>query len=90
MVLRGNFRILLFYDVAEAFDTVKVRELLGSRARPVQRAFPRRTPEYVSFGHPPVVERVGSMTLKTGEQIECSIKYYDYGVTVARFELPFE
>lgn len=90
MLLRGNFRILLFYDVAESFDTVKLRELLGSRARPVQRAFPRRTPEYVSFEHPPVVELVGPITLKTGEQIDCSIKYYAYGVAVARFGLPFE
>lgn len=90
MLLRGNFRILLFYDVAEAFDTLKLSELLGSRGRPVQRAFPRRTPEYVSFEHAPVVERAGAVALKTGEQLECSIKYYAYGVAVARFELPFE
>jgi hypothetical protein len=90
VILRGNFRILLFYDVAEAFDTAKLRELLGSRGRAVQRAFPRRTPEYVSFEHAPVVERAGLVTLKTGEQIDCSIKYYAYGVAVARFELPFE
>jgi hypothetical protein len=89
VLLKGNLRILLFFDVAEAFDTVKLRELLGSRGSPVQRAFPRRTPEYISFEHAPVVERAGAITLKTGEQIDCSVKYYAYGVAVARFELPF-
>jgi hypothetical protein len=89
VILRGNFRVFLFYDVAEAFDTVRLSELLGSRGSPVQRAFPRRTPEYVSFEHAPVVERACGVTLKTGEQIDCSIKYYAYGVAVAQFELPF-
>jgi hypothetical protein len=90
VILRGSFRIFLFYDVAEALDTAKLSELLGSRASPVQRAFPRRTPEYVSFEHAPVVEHGCSVSLKTGERIDCSIKYYAYGVVVAQFELPFE
>jgi hypothetical protein len=90
VLLRGNFRVFLFYDVAEAFDTLKLGELLGSRGSPVQRAFPRRTPEYVSFEHAPVMERAGSVALKTGEQMDCFIKYYSYGVAVARFELPFD
>jgi hypothetical protein len=79
----------LFYDVAEAFDTVALGELLGSRGSPVQRPFPRRTPEYVSFEHAPVLERACAVTLKAGDQIDCSIKYYAYGVAVAQFELSF-
>jgi hypothetical protein len=90
VILRGSFRIFLFYDVAEALDTAKLGELLGSRGSPVQRAFPRRTPEYVNFEHAPVVERARAVSLKTGEQIDCSIKYYAYGVVVAQFELCFE
>ena len=84
MLLRGNLRILVFFDFAEAFDTLNLRELLGSRGTPVQRAFPRRAPEYISFEHAPVVERAGAVSLKTGEQIDCPVKYYAYGMVVAR------
>ena len=90
MLLRGNFRILLFYDVAEALDVDKLRELLGARGSPVQRAFPRRTPEYIGFERAPIVEAVEPVELKSGERFACSIKYYAYAAVEAQLEVPFE
>jgi hypothetical protein len=90
MLLRGCFRILLLYDVAEALDLERLRELLGPRGGPVKRAFPRRTPEYVRFEHTPIVEPTEPIRLSTGEHVLCSIKYYAFAVAVVQFEVPFE
>jgi hypothetical protein len=89
-LLRGSFRILLLYDVAEALDLAKISELLGPRGGPVKRAFPRRTPEYVQFEHAPIIEAADCVTLSSGEQLGCSIKYYAFAVVVVQLEVAFE
>jgi hypothetical protein len=88
--LRGTFRIFLLYDVAEAIDLDRLRTLLGPRGIPVQRFFPRRTPEYVGFEQVPIVENVDPVRLKSGASVACSIKYYAYAVVAVQFEVPFE
>lgn len=90
VLLRGCFRILLLYDVAEAIDLEKLRELLGAGAKAARPAFPRRTPEYVRFEQVPIVERVEPVVLGTGERLACSIRYYAYAVAAVQLEAPFE
>lgn len=89
-MLRGSFRILFFYDVAEAFDLEKLRLLLGPRGEVVEHIFPRRTPEYVRFERAPVSERIEPVTLKTGERSFCTIRYYEFAGVVLQLEIPFE
>jgi len=88
--LSGCFRVFLLYDVAEALDLLKLREILGPTAGTVKRLFPRHTPEYISFENAPVVESCGQITLDAGQPIACSIKYYAYAVVVFQMEIPFE
>ena len=90
VILRGCFRVFLFYDVADAIDLARLRELLGSGATPAQPAFPRRTPEYIRFEQAPIVEQIEPVVLATGEQLTCSIKYYSYAVAAVQLEAPFE
>ena len=90
MRLRGCFRVLFLYDVAEAIDVDKLRDLLGPRGGTVRRVFPRRTPEYVRFEQAPIVEPAQSIELATGERVLCSIKYYAFAVVVVQLEAPFE
>jgi hypothetical protein len=90
VTLRGCFRILFLYDVAEALDFDKLRDLLGPRGGTVKRVFPRRTPEYVRFEQAPIVEPAQSIELNTGERVLCSIKYYSFAVVVVQFEVPFD
>lgn len=90
MRLRGCFRVLFLYDVAEAIDPEKLRDLLGPRGGTVRRAFPRRTPEYVRFEQAPIVEPAQPLDLATGERVLCSIKYYPFAVVVLQLEAPFE
>jgi hypothetical protein len=88
-ILRGTFRILFFYDVAEAFDLEKLRRLLGDRGELDEHIFARRTPGYVRFEQAPVTERADSVLLKTGEEAVCSIRYYSFSGVVLQLELPF-
>jgi hypothetical protein len=89
VTLRGYFQVLFLYDVAEAFDLDKLRELLGPRGDTVWHVFPRRTPEYIRFEHAPIVERGEPITLSTGEQAICTIRYYAFAVMVVQLEVPF-
>jgi hypothetical protein len=88
--LRGRFRILFLYDVAESFDLEKLRDLLGSRGGSAEHAFPRRTPEYVRFEQTPVVEPGEMVNLRGGVKAACPVKYYAFGVIVVQVEVPFE
>jgi hypothetical protein len=88
--LRGCFRILFLYDVAEAIDFEKLRDLLGPRGGSVRQVFPRKTPEYVRFEQAPIVEPPQPLDLSTGEHVLCSIKYYSFAVVVVQLEAPFE
>ena len=90
MTLRGCFRILFLYDVGEALDLDKLRDLLGPRGGTVKRVFPRRTPDYVRFEQAPIAEPAQSLELNTGERVLCSIKYYSFAVAVVQFEVPFD
>ena len=70
-LLRGFFRVLLLYDVAEALDLAKIREIAGPRGGSIERGFPRRTPEYVRFEQPPIIESAGPITIHaTGENVK--------------------
>jgi hypothetical protein len=92
--LRGSFRILFLYDVAEAIDLEKVTVLLGERCGPVQLPFPRRTPQYVRFEKPPIIESVDPIPLGVApvgaEAAACSVKYYTFGVVAVQVEVPFD
>ncbi len=88
--LRGCFRLLFLYDVAEAIDLGMLQNLLGTHAGPVERPFPKRTPEYVRFEHVPIVEPVEPLPIGSDTKATCSIKYYAFGVVVVRVEIPFD
>ena len=90
MVLRGCIRIFLFYDVGEAFALGKLRALVGPGGGPAQPDFPRRTPEYVRFENPPIIEPSEPLTLRSGEKLLCSIKYYEYAIVEVQLEVPWQ
>ncbi len=90
MLLRGCFRLLFLYDVAEAIDLRRLRELIGPRGGPMRGAFPRRTPEYVRFEEPPIIERTEPLSLGGGQKVSVSLRYYSFAAVVVQFELPFE
>jgi hypothetical protein len=79
--LRGSFRVLVLFDVAEQIDLPRLRQLLGATQQPARGpSFKHPTPEYVRFERPPVVEYPSPVTLSSGEPFQCRIKYFDYGV----------
>jgi len=89
--LRGFFRVLFLYDVAEALDLPGIRERIGPRGGSVERGFPRRTPEYVRFEQAPIIEEAGPISIQaTGEKLRCYVKYYAYAVVTVQVDVPFE
>jgi hypothetical protein len=90
MQLRGIFRLLYLYDVAESIDLGKLRGLLGARGGSAKSAFPRRTPGYVRFEEPPIAEPAEFITVCPGVSAACPVKYYNFGAIVIQVELPFE
>jgi hypothetical protein len=88
--LRGSFRVLVLFDVAEQIDLERLRHLIGSTQRLREPSFKHPSPEYVRFERPPVVESLAPVTATTGEQFQCRIKYFDYGVVSVELERPFE
>jgi hypothetical protein len=90
MQLRGLFRLLFLYDVAESIDMTKLRNLLGSRVGSSGQAFPRRTPGYVRFEDPPVLETADCISVTNGGNVACPVKYYSFGAIVIQVEVPFD
>jgi len=90
MHLRGSIRMFFFYDVGEAFDLEKLRNLLGGRGGPTKPEFPRRTPDYIRFENPPITEPSEPLTLHSGERVICSVKYYEYAIVEVQLEAQFE
>jgi hypothetical protein len=79
------------YDVAEALDLSKIRNIVGPRGGSVERGFPRRTPEYVRFEEAPIIEAAGPLSISaTGETLPCYLKYYSYAVVIVQVDVPFD
>jgi hypothetical protein len=88
--LRGCFRMLFLYDVAEAIDLGQLKQLLGPRGDVQEPRFGRGTPEHIRFEVPPYIERAEPVHLPTGQSAACSLRYYPFAVIALQLELPFE
>jgi hypothetical protein len=87
-ILRGSVLVLLQFNVCEAIQLDRLRELI--RARKVEQASPKHpAPEYIRYKSPPVVAPLETLVLESGERLQGEIKYYDYGVVSVVFELAF-
>lgn len=89
MALQGTFRILLFYDVADSINLVRLKSISEVRLAERLPSFPRLTPEYVRFELTPVIQPLDPVELETGDRLEARLKYYDCGVTGLEMDLPF-
>src|SRR5262249_34975666 len=76
--LEGSIIVLTLYDVADEIKLPELRALIGGTT--LAPAFKHPAPEYLRFERPPVIERLPSVTLPSGEQFEATLQYYDYGV----------
>ncbi len=93
--LIGSLRILFLYDVCEEIRTGQLRTLLASgrqglvSERRRDPAFLHPAPGYVRFERPPMMQQLGSVTLKNGAQFDGELNYYEYGVVSVKLGLPF-
>jgi hypothetical protein len=85
--LRGSVLVLIQFDVCEEIRLDELRKIFG--ARTAEASFKHQAPGYVRYQRPPVEESIDPLILDSGERLEGTIKYYDYGVVSLVFELPF-
>jgi len=90
IILRGCFRILFLYEVAEAIRLEAIKSLRESHGvQPPASQYPP-APQYLRFERPPLAEPLGSLGLEAGQRAEGRTKYYDYGIVSIELEIPFE
>ena len=84
----GSFWILVLFDVAEQIRLDQLRSILGA-ASGGQPALKHPAADYVRFERPPVIEDGGSISSINGDQFQCRLKYFDYGVVSVELEMDF-
>ena len=88
--VKGQFRVLFLYDATEAVRLDLLTPLLQPSGVKPPTGLAPPLPQHLRFERPPVVEPIPALVLETGERMEGTIKYYDYGVLSVELELPFE
>lgn len=86
--LVGSVRVLIQFDVCEEIRLDRLQQIISSRTVQ-QPSLKHAAPSYVRYQRPPVVVAADPLVLDTGERLTGEIKYYDYGVASALFEIPF-
>jgi hypothetical protein len=87
--LRGCFRNLFLYDVAEAIR-LDVLASAGYGGTAQAENTPSAVPQHLRFERPPLAETAEPFNLQSGERVEGRVKYYDYGVVSIELQLAFE
>jgi hypothetical protein len=85
MELSGYISILSLYDVCEG---IRLKDLPVLQGQAVAPSFKDTAPESPRFERPPVVEAIQPAVIRSGEEFEAALHYYDYGVVslVLRFK----
>ncbi len=89
--LSGSVLVLIQFDVCEEIRLDHLQQTVS--ARTLKPNLKHVAPAYVRYERPPVVESVEPLVLESvpesGEQLTGEIKYYDYGIVSAIFQMPF-
>jgi hypothetical protein len=88
--LHGHVRVLFLYDIAEAISLDVLRSMAETKGVELRSSLAHPVPHHLRFERPPSIEPAGIMSLDSGESVEVTTKYYDYGVVSIEMELPFE
>ena len=85
--LEGSIVVLNLYDIAEEIKLEDLPPLIGgTRLSPT---FKHPAPAHVRFERPPVIEPLAPLSLSTGERVEGTLQYYDYGVVSVLLRFAF-
>jgi hypothetical protein len=87
-ILRGTFRALIFYDVADEIRLDKVRECLGELLPTRRPDFRGQLPTYAGPERPPVTCPIEDVELEPGHKWSCVLRFYDHGVLSIALERP--
>ncbi len=86
-IFQGSVFVLTLYDVCEEIRLPELQALIGGKH--VAPSFKHTAPEYVRFERPPVIEPLEPVTLQSGESLDATLQYYDYGVISVLLRLAY-
>jgi hypothetical protein len=89
VAVTGSFRVFVLFDVCEEIDLEDLRKILGSGPPRREPSFKHPAPDYVRFERAPVIQNCDPLILSNGEQFQCRIKYFDYGVISVELQTDF-
>jgi hypothetical protein len=89
VAVSGSFWVFVLFDVCEEIDLDDLRKILGTGPPRREPAFKHPAPDYVRFERAPVIQNCDPLTLSNGEQFQCRIKYFDYGVISVELQTDF-
>jgi hypothetical protein len=85
--LQGSIVVLNLYDIAEEIRLLDLPPLIGGTQ--FSPKFKHPAPAHVRFERPPVIEPIEPLSLATGERVEATLQYYDYGVVSVLLRFAF-
>lgn len=85
--LQGSILFIVLFDVSEEIDLGKVGTLLGRK--PAERSFKHTAPDYLRLERAPLIDDLELASASVPSGMKARIRFYDYGVIVVVFELPF-
>jgi hypothetical protein len=86
--LGGSVLVLIQFAVCEELRLDLLQQTISARTLQLP-SLKHAAPSYVRYQRPPVIEPLEPLILESGERLEGEIKYYDYGVVSAIFQLRF-
>lgn len=87
--LSGFVLVLIQFDVCEEIRLDQLQQTISGGRTLKQPSTKQAAPSYVRYERPPLVERLDSLVLESGERLEGEIKFYDYGVVSVIYQIPF-
>jgi len=86
--LQGSILFFVMFDVSEEIDLGNLGTLLGRK--PGERSFKHSAPEYLRLQRVPLIDDLELSNTSLPAGMKARISFYDYGVIVVLFELPFQ
>jgi hypothetical protein len=87
--ITGSIQLLFLYDVADEIHLEGAAGALNLSADTGRQSMSPPPAHFVRFEKPPFLERLPVLELASGEKLEGCLRYFEYGIVSAVFQLAF-
>lgn len=87
--INGSLQLLFLYDVADEIHLDGVARILKLSMDGYRPKTGPQPAHFVRFEKPPLLETLPTVELASGERLAGCLRYFEYGIVSAMFQLPF-